>query len=685
MATSKRFIFVKRENGRVYYKPADPIVAAIEIPPLESQAEIASTIPYFEQNVEGYQPPAPTPLNGSTVSGNGTPQGPQILKDRPHDPRLVYISGVEAGKDILSFTAAAFEPLVDGFVFSSDPSNPDGKKVAAQNLDDISQIPGVYAFSGVPSLMNPNAYISFQTFKADKGSSDLSLLIDQPNQPRWYEIDQYNSQRGHRYKAPSVTEIVNWSREESNADKTPYRFQDFAYCKYWQKIPNNYLVTLRRYPFPTSDNLEAAGENHPKGGKIDGEKLRPVATAVTWLGESTGNKISSILGGFQSGLNWKEIKSEMNVVSPASPADAGAGPFSGIAKWVGMIGGDYEDTQNLNRGTPPDPYTEGPWQNKVIGNVNVIDSVKARERGLVFKHDISLVFEYSARSIGGVNSKAAMLDIMSNLLVLTSASATFWGGANRFRPGSPGNTAPFLGGPKGRRAFMDGDPVGFLNSVTEQFAKGAGAISDFLFNANQNTIETLKSLLAGGAKAFMGSTMQSKSGYVTGIKAILTGEPVGEWHLTVGNPFNPMMLIGNLICTGIKIEFNDELGPDDFPTELKATITLEHGMPRDRDAIESMFNGGGGRLYSLPAGYEKSFSSSAMTPVDKYTTKKENGEGDTGVKKPGGTAYVSRGVLFGDPSDTQRAVTQSKNTVGKTYSNIAAKWGMGFAKSSPKA
>ena len=83
--------------------------------------------------------------------------------------------------------------------------------------------------------------------------------------------------------------------------------------------------------------------------------------------------------------------------------------------------------------------------------------------------------------------------------------------------------------------------------------------------------------------------------------SLLTGAPVGEWHLTIGNPCNPIAMIGNLICKNVKIEFGDILGPDDFPTTLKATFQLEHGRDRERGEIESMFNRGDGRLYASSA------------------------------------------------------------------------------------
>jgi hypothetical protein len=56
-------------------------------------------------------------------------------------------------------------------------------------------------------------------------------------------------------------------------------------------------------------------------------------------------------------------------------------------------------------------------------------------------------------------------------------------------------------------------------------------------------------------------------------------------------------MIGNLVCNNVKITFGDDLGPDDFPTEMKATFFLQPGRQRHRGDYESMFNRGNGRLY----------------------------------------------------------------------------------------
>ena len=56
-------------------------------------------------------------------------------------------------------------------------------------------------------------------------------------------------------------------------------------------------------------------------------------------------------------------------------------------------------------------------------------------------------------------------------------------------------------------------------------------------------------------------------------------------------------MMGNLVCNSVKINFNDELGPDDFPTEMTVAIQLTPGRQRHRGDWESMFNRGNGRLY----------------------------------------------------------------------------------------
>jgi hypothetical protein len=95
--------------------------------------------------------------------------------------------------------------------------------------------------------------------------------------------------------------------------------------------------------------------------------------------------------------------------------------------------------------------------------------------------------------------------------------------------------------------------------------------------------------------------------------SLISGAPVGCWHLTVGNPKSPILEIGNLICTGSEIEHYGPLGLDDFPTGIRVKVNLEHGQPRDIMGIEQMYGRGDTRIYA-PLGknvmlmYEKATS-----------------------------------------------------------------------------
>lgn len=554
-------------------------------------------------------PPASSPNNNTTTSND------RVISDQnPTDPRLVYAVDSQSGAVVYSMSAQNEHPLIDGMVFSKDPNDKSSPKVDDKALSN-DEAQKMTDFFGVPALINSNAYINLQ---AAGGKINNKYLIDRENQIRWYNVTEpgYGDGSGVQpSSAPTVAEIVAWSSTSTNSYKFPYKFTDFAFCKWWQKIPNNYLITLRRYPFPVNDAVTSGEEAR---GELKKEKLKPVATMLTFLGEDSGNKMSSILGPIETGLKWTDVKAEIWEVNTSSDGGSVNNPAPTAAKFLGFLSGGGAGTKTRTPGpTPPDPYNNGPYANKIIGPVNVIESTKRRDRGLEFKHKVELVFEYSLRSIGGINTKAAGLDIIANCMLMTSATAPFWGGANRHMPNAGfGTHDPFLGGDAGKAAWMRGDPEGFMNALKDQFTKIFSNVSDLFNKVFDDPVGGLQQIAKGGMKEFMKMTSTAARGTVTGMHSLLTGAPVGEWHLMIGPPMNPMMMMGNMICTNGKLEFSDELGPDDFPTEIKFTVSLEHGMPRDKAAIESMFNKGRGRIYALPKGYEKSFASSSQSPID---------------------------------------------------------------------
>lgn len=587
------------------------------------------------------------------------------------------------------------------------------------NADTIkSQILNDGDSYGVASIVNPytltklcGGLVKVKGNNDEKGNNAIEVenhMYDIRDSRRFYGnvIEGENNTDFLTVTNPTTTNIITWSNQD-RWGRTPYYFQDFVFCKYWNIIPNNRLITLRKYHAPVYDNLQFSNmfdnkKTHP---------FAPIATVVTYFGDDTGNTLSSLFG-FTAGTKWRELKSDVHDVQGDSGTDphavidnmfTGGGGFStgesnimqqvigganmltgkmfSLGKFVGLlspngynIGKDQAVFDKISQANV-DP-SEQIYANKIKGPVNRIETTKARDAGIVFDQKFSLTCQYVARPIGGVNTKAAMLDILSNCMEMASADAVFWGGGYRFniKPhmypfkntafknrimddlyagrifGKDGALSHTVEGIKsfgtdasGNFSWSEigkhlseylGETLGALGEMFNTlqnmvFGSGGSSIGDWLkgkgndiggdsSTAGDNGATKLNSLgknlnMMWRSKVIQSSTMPS----ITGMRALLTGEAVGNWHLTVGNPLNPIMVIGNLICTDMKVEVGEELGPDDFPTELKVVYTLEHGMPRDKSGIQSMFNRGGGRIYQLPDWIRA--SSDYETKVDNYT------------------------------------------------------------------
>ena len=372
--------------------------------------------------------------------------------------------------------------------------------------------------AGVPSLFNPYAIVVFPKLGIASGNA-YNVLID----GNGTSGNQFSE--SYLHSNPSIQTMVE---DPTLALKTPYYYSDFLYCKYVGLIPNNQMITLRRYPAPTYDNLAVPGRlsSNPNSGasatstdikntNVDDQKeFFPIAQAVTWFGEETGNKLSDLLS-FTVSMNWKNVEAEVNVVSGNEQGSEDS-PLPGVAQFLGILTGQV-NTPFATANAQYDPYSQGPYNHRVYGPVNVINKTYKRDRGLDFKQTLNLNFEYSLKSIGSINPKAAMLDLMSNLLALTYNNAAFWGGANRYFPNKP--TYPFLGGPEGMNAWYRGQPVTFAKAVGKQVSTGMKGFGDILSKLAEDPISTLKGLAAGAAKLGMIEMGKGRAPSIVGFKA----------------------------------------------------------------------------------------------------------------------------------------------------------------------
>jgi len=425
----------------------------------------------------------------------------------------------------------------------------------------------------------------------------------------------------------------------------PYYWKDFLYCKYYGTIPNNYMITLRRFPAPMRDNLSIPDQLLASDLYKNQGAGRPVAQAVTWWGGDTDNTLDDVIG-FAAGLTWDEknqkdvlyqkgfdqgfFKSVLGRAFAGAAAGAGAGELyskmgdvANLAVAATTGGRDEVTIPKINFALRDKMLTDGgPLSDFIFVSVDTVDKTWVRGRGLKFNSEdvIQLKFHYELTSVGEVNTKAAMLDILGNMLALGTNYGNFLTPDIRYD-----NTFPaigFPGGEDGLKAFYS-DPIGWTKTAIKYLANpDAETMNDpqaQAFKESTASIEKAISELQSVVKqlaetdlAGLSDLIESDAAvgnilafaladdFIENIQlpvALQTGAPTGEWHLVVGNPMNPIAMIGNLICDGVDIQFSEVLGPDDFPTELFATFTLRHGRDRERGEIESMFNRGDGRLY----------------------------------------------------------------------------------------
>lgn len=359
-----------------------------------------------------------------------------------------------------------------------------------------------------------------------------------------------------------------------------YDYADFVYLTHYGKIPNNRLITLRRFSQPCQHDIVSTA-------------LMPSAEVSRMLTytDDNNNSLQSLLS-MSFGLNWKELQADFE------QANVVGGSQSGLNGWMGTIAKYLDPKFGGEALYGKDRLQINPMhdKNKVYGPVDSITSTHIRDRGLKFDQEFSITFLYSLKSIDGINAKAAMIDLLSNVLATTYNNAKFWGGARYWIGRKP---SKFWNKALEMEAQMI--ETGLSGSFTSIFNYFRGQFEN-MNASNESKKETLKTI-AGAVSKFAIAKFMNVLGRpsIPVMNSLLVGDPVGEWHLTIGNPLRPIACIGNLLCTGTTIEpVSNALGYDDFPVDWKVTVKLKHAMPLDRAGIEMIFNAGQRRTYWVP-------------------------------------------------------------------------------------
>lgn len=514
----------------------------------------------------------------------------------PEEPKDVVIQGnttketTPGARPVRTGATTGTESTGPSSIFGNNPLQARSYKIKDGTPDTITGV------NSVRSKSNAWALLSYRNHAG-------GVTEDDPKYSDWNAATVYTDQ--DNILNPTANRIVEWSQNHGGVGFT-YGYRDFIQCEHYGQISNDYMVTLRRFSFPIGDDILNARSFDDKGQKLDVSEP-DLARAITWLSPALGNELKDILG-FGTGFGWSEVESSVQTLSGAG-AEKRRGSLgamidgSPISKAMEAGANGYSAAQSdyiREKGSGFDPLSST-YPNHVYGPYNAIKQVLARDdKGLKFDSEFTLNFYYDLRGFESTSPRVAFMDTLANLLAMTYNNAPFWGGATR------GTGSGTTGKPIGDfNMLKSGDYSGYLKSIGTQLKSMGGNIMKDLGNGIGGVLKgdlnalgdskVLDNLIGGSLMKLMGSP---SGGDV--IKAFLTGDPTGQWHLTVGNPMNPMMVCGNLCLESSKFEFEGPLGYEGFPTRLKMTVSLKPGRPRDKSEIESMFNAGRGRMYLQP-------------------------------------------------------------------------------------
>lgn len=477
------------------------------------------------------------------------------------------------------------------------------------------------------NLSNNEIYkVSLDAFAESKYENAMSKWRLSRNAPL---LDSRLSRIQMRKELSCTISDLIYASEHGDLGLETYSYSDFMYCKHLGKMSNNYLITLRKFPYPIGDYIGGDSYFHSKvpdnQNKIGDQNITMsqrdtirkslssacIGCMVTWMGVS-GNHLNEILR-YSYKQPFKEQQAELQ--DTKSDADSNTSLLNGIfsafdkSYQKAYAEGTHGTAVNaafrhfgINLGDPP--YSDHKTfkdRNKVYGPIDAIKSTYIRsDEGMIFNHKFTLTFEYELRAYNGINPRQAMLDLLSNILAVTYTTGSFWGGGIKGYGAQQSNIFANLNiFKKGNRTFTDfadsfsKDLTNIGDKIKSNFGISQGNVSaSNIFAALKGILNTLGGMLVGGMLNRLGRPQKAM------YNSLLSPAPIGFWHVTIGNPKAPIMSIGNLVLTNVQVEHNGPLGLDNFPTGLKVTVDLDRGKPRDSRDIEKLYMHGNDRIYS---------------------------------------------------------------------------------------
>ena len=321
----------------------------------------------------------------------------------------------------------------------STVSNGDqGTKIDMNNVHIIAT-----STAATPSLFNPQF--------------GINTLGISPNVPLM--LDTISSKHSKIPECTIQNLIRESNKEAGELGHARYRLADFAFCKYLGKVPNNRMITLRRFANPIGDHIYKWATKKGKAENYSMEAIHDIGRLVSWF-DTDDNKLEDICK-YEMQMSWKEIKNDIQEIESKEDNEGNRGI---LGKLLNSINPSYGKFQASDFGGPGHNF----WDNigtkigsalgisqtsgsdnrellrmsaddhKVYYPKNTVRDTHLYDGQLTLNQDITLNFSYEMRAYENINPKSAFLDLIGNILEVTYQRGSYWAGGRRFI-GAPQN------------------------------------------------------------------------------------------------------------------------------------------------------------------------------------------------------------------------------------------------------
>lgn len=487
-------------------------------------------------------------------------------------------------------------------------------------------------FEEMKFLFDMNRFIS------PNKTPDIRVKKEHDENTDTFNINKYTIKQGDskNYIKSSVNNAYNADKknpyikllEDFNSQNAPSQGlvlnpTDFAYLRDIGVQPINKLVILRRFPI---------GAVVPRD--LNNINIKPISVVVGWVKNDNNDLLN-----FSFGEVWRtQNKDEMLhlLINQMMSKEFGlgmdsilpvpgwlAGTLFGILRSVGLVS----------------PDTKAPF-----GDPNVLrESITREHEDVGHKSSFKISFDtvYEQKYIGDVDITSSTMNILQNLLTMGTSDIRFIGAVNssilkdlRAANNNPTNPDAWIRLiktifgkivdsivkliPEQIEVEVEVEPQPFLplsigNDETkeeEDLSKDNNTTDNDTIKGvdNQPKTETrmeyksddekkraeiiekqtslLNDVLSGTlVKGILSSTVAKYVWPMRGSIAMLTGEAATPWHLTIGNPYAPLLSINNVKVNNVDVTFTGEMQYNDIPKYIKVNLDLDQGRNMGKNEI----------------------------------------------------------------------------------------------------